>query len=272
MNSFSFGSLLAAGAGGFTVAKLLPAALVLVVCLVAVRLICNIFDKFLEKSPVERSLHSFLRSAVKSALYFFTAMIVADKLGIPMTSLIALLSVFGLAVSLAVQGTLSNLASGIMILISKPFKVGDFVEAGSVSGVAEEIGLIYTKIVTVDNKVVFCPNSDISGSRIINYTAKGSRRVDITVGASYDCAVKDVKNAIAKSISRFNSDLIEGQKPFITVSEYKDSCIEYLLRVWVPTNRYWDVYFGLTEALKEDFHSAGIEMTYPHMNVHIVNK
>lgn len=270
--NIDFGSIIAAGASGFTVANLLPALIVFVVCLIVVKLICNIFDKFLEKSPIERSLHTFLRSTVRTALYFLTILIVADKLGIPMTSLIALLSVFGLAVSLAVQGTLSNLAGGIMILLSKPFKVGDFVEAGSVSGVAEEIGLVYTKIITVDNKVIYCPNSDISGSRIVNYTAKDSRRVDITVGASYDCKVNDVKAAIAKSIDRFKSDLVEGEQVFVAVSAYKDSCIEYVLRVWVPTSRYWDVYFGITEAIKEEFDTNGIVMTYPHMNVHIVEK
>lgn len=269
---FDFGSIIAAGAGNFTIDNLLPAIIVLALCLIAVKLICGIFDRFLAKSPIERSLHTFLRSTARTALYFLTILIVADKLGIPMTSLIALLSVFGLAVSLAVQGTLSNIAGGIMLLASKPFKVGDFVEAGSVSGVAEEIGLVYTKIVTADNKVVYCPNSDISGSRIVNYTAKGSRRVDITVGASYDCAVKDVKAAIAKSIRRYNSDIFEGTEPFIAVSSYEDSCINYVLRVWVSTGRYWDVYFGITEAIKEEFDSAGIEMTYPHMNVHIVEK
>lgn len=267
-----FGSIIAAGAGAFTLSKLLPAAVVLVLCLVAVKLISRIFDGFLEKSPIERSLHAFLRSAARTALYFLTILIVADKLGIPMTSLIALLSVFGLAVSLAVQGTLSNLASGIMILLSQPFKVGDFIETGSVSGTAEEIGLVYTKIVTGDNKVVYCPNGDISGSRIVNYTAKGSRRVDIKAGASYDCAVKDVKNALLKCARRYSSDIIEGKEPFVAVSEYKDSCIEYVLRIWVATDRYWDVYFGLTEAVKEEFDAANIEMTYPHMNVHIVEK
>ncbi len=270
--NIDFASIIAAGAGTFTAAKLLPALLVLIICLAAVKFVSGIFDRFLEKSPIERSLHTFLRSAVRTALYFLTILIVADKLGIPMTSLIALLSVFGLAVSLAVQGTLSNLAGGIMLLLSQPFKVGDYVEAGSVSGTVEEIGLVYTKVVTADNKVVFCPNSDISGSRIVNYTAKNSRRVDITVGASYDCSCSAVKAAMAKSIRRFNDDILKEKEPFIAVSAYKDSCIEYVLKVWVATERYWDVYYGITEALREEFDAAGIEMTYPHLNVHIVEK
>lgn len=269
---FDFSSITAAGFGTFALAKVFPAIIVLVICLAAIKIIMRFFDQFLQNSPIERSLHAFLHSAAKIGLYFLTVLIVADKLGISVTSLIALLSVLGLAVSLAVQGTLSNLAGGIMILIAKPFKVGDFVEAGSVSGNVEETGLIYTKIITVDNKTVFCPNSDISASRIINYTAKGSRRIEIKVGASYDCAVNDVKSAIEKSARRFANDIIEGSELFVNVSEYKDSCIEYLLRVWVPTERYWDVYFGITEALKAEFDAAGIEMTYPHMNVHIVEK
>ena len=258
--------------GSITIFTLLPAIFVLAVCLLLIKVAMNIVNKMLERSHIEKSLHAFLRSAVRIALYTLTALIVADKLGIPVTSLVAALSIFGLAVSLAVQNSLSNLAGGIMVLVSKPFIVGDFVEAGGVSGTVAEIGLAYTKIITVDNKVINCPNSEISASKIINYTHEKSRRVDISVGASYDAPVKDVLEALIACGYKHEDVMTPGKEPFAAVTEYMDSCIQYTLRVWVNTEAYWDVYFALLQEVKEEFDARSIEMTYPHVNVHIVEK
>ena len=260
------------GIGSITLVTLIPAILVLIVCLVAIKMIMGIVNRMLEKSPLERSLHTFIRSAINIALYVLTVLIVADKLGIPVTSLVAALSVFGLAVSLAVQGSLSNLAGGIMILVSKPFVIGDFVEAGGISGTVLEIGLVYTKIATGDNKVINCPNSEISATKIINYTSGKNRRVDITIGASYNAPTKTVFDALLKCAARHEDDMIAENAPFVAVSAYKDSCIEYILRVWVPAEKYWDIYFALMQEVREEFDAASVEMTYPHMNVHILEK
>jgi len=258
--------------GSITIGTLVPAVIVLIICLFIIRLVMKIFNKMLERSPIEKSLHAFLSSTVRIALYILTALVVADKLGIPITSLVAALSVVGLAVSLAVQGSLSNLAGGIMVLVSKPFVVGDYVEAGGVSGTVSEIGLAYTKIVTPDNKVIHCPNSEISATKIINYTSEDSRRVDIKVSASYGAAIDDVKSALISCAEKHRAVMAPNQEPFAAVSEYKDSCIEYVLRVWVKTDKYWDVYFELLQQIKKKFDQEGIEMTYPHMNVHILDK
>lgn len=260
--------LSAIGVGTITIGKLLPALLVLVICLVVIKILMSLVCKALEKSKIERTLHTFLRSSVHILLYVLTAIIVADKLMIPVTSLIAVLSVAGLAVSLAVQGTLSNIAGGIMILVSTPFVVGDYVEAGGVGGTVSEIGLSYTKIMTADNKTVFAPNSDIAAAKIINYTKAGKRRVDITVGASYDCPVATVKKALLAAAAR-HDEIYSEPAVFVNVFEYKEHCINYVLRAWVPTAAYWDVYYALLEEIKEEFDTNSVEMTYPHVNVHI---
>ncbi len=255
-----------------TIFTLLPALFVLGICLLFIKIATNIVDKMLERSPIEKSLHTFLKSAVRIALYTLAALVVADKLGIPVTSLVAALSVFGLAISLAVQNSLSNLAGGIMVLVSKPFVVGDFVEAGGVSGTVAEVGLAYTKIITPDNKVINCPNSEISASKIINYTHEKSRRVDISIGASYDVPIKDVIAALLSCAEKHKDVLIPDKNPSAVVTEYKDSRIQYSLRLWVETDAYWDVYFALMQEVKEEFDARSIKISYPHMNVHIVEK
>ena len=189
-------------------------------------------------------------------------LIVAGSLGIDVSSMIALLSVASLAVTLAVQGALSNLAGGIMLLSTHPFRVGDFVEVGTVSGTVQEIGMTYTTLVTPDQKEIFVPNSEVAAAKIINYTA-----VDLTFTASYDDAAETVKAALLKA-----ADLPQVYKdpaPFAAVNRYGDSAIEYVLRVWTSAADYWDVYFGIVENVRTRFEEAGISMTYPHLNVHL---
>ena len=255
----------------FTLNKLLSALLVLVVCLVVVKILMTIVTRFLAKSKLERSLHTFVRTAIKVVLLFLTVVIVATTLGINVTSLVALLSVFGLAVSLAVQNSMSNVAGGIQVLGSKPFVVGDFVEAGGVSGTVAEVGIFYTKIRTGDNKMIQVPNSQIANEQIINYTAEENRRVDLKFTASYDAPVETVKAAIQEVVGA-HSLVMFTPEPFVRVSNYGDSAIEYTVRVWCATDDYWTVYFDLMEQVKAAFDKAGVEMTYPHMNVHVLEK
>lgn len=257
-----------AGVGVITAGKLLPALLVLLICLVGVKVLMGLFTRALAKSKVDKTLHTFLRSAVHILLYLLTALIVADQLGIPVTSLIAALSVAGLAISLAVQGALSNIAGGIMILLTKPFVAGDYVEAGSVSGTVDEIGLSYTKFLTPDNKTVFAPNSDVAAAKIINYTNAAQRRLEIKVNASYDSPTESVKKALFAAAAR-HEEICAEPPVFTGISDYKDSSIEYVLRAWVPTADYWTVYFALMEEIREEFEKGAVQMSYPHMNVHL---
>lgn len=256
---------------GLTLGKVVYALLLLIVCLIVEKILMRVFERLLQNSQLDRSLHTFLKTLLKIVLMFLTVLIVAGTLGIPVTSLIAVLSVFGLAVSLAVQNSLSNVAGGIQILGSKPFGVGDFVEAGGVSGTVTEIGIFYTKIHTGDNKLIQIPNSEIANEKIINYTAEKERRVDLKFTTSYNAPIETVKKTL-EEVAGCHSLTLATPAPAVRVSSYGDSAIEYSLRVWCATENYWTVYYDLMEQVKGAFDKAGIEMTYPHMNIHVVEK
>ena len=251
--------------------KLLYAAVLLVCCIVVTKILTAIVDRAIVRFHVEKSLHAFIRTAVKILLWFITVVVVLSFLGIDPTSLIAVLSVVGLAVSLAIQGTLSNLAGGMLILATKPFKVGDYIEAGGVSGTVMEIGMVYTKMQTVDNKTIFVPNGEISAEKITNYNAQTQRRVDLKFSVSYDAPLELVKNTLGQVVRGHQMVLTEPE-PLIRVNAYNDSSIEYIVRAWCATENYWDVYFDLMEQAKAAFDRGGIEMTYNHLNVHILEK
>lgn len=250
---------------------LLKVLFTVVICLVAVKVIGGVVARVLNHSRLETTLSRFIQSMLRVVLYFVAVLIILGSLGIDVTSLIALLSVAGLAVSLALQNTLSNLAGGIQLLITKPFSAGDYVEAGANSGSVQQVGLAYTVLVTPDNKVVHVPNSDIAAARIVNYNGKDTRRVEVRVTASYDSSMDTVKDTINGLIAA-DSRIHAQPAPFVTVSGYGASSIEYTIRVWCAAGDYWGVYFGLMNALKPAFDQAGVEMTYDHLNVHIVDK
>lgn len=245
----------------------LKIVVLLIVLVVLIKLISRLFEKFLTRSRIDRSLYGFLRAGVKILLYFVAVMILAGSLNIDVTSLIAVLSVAGLALSLAVQGTLSNLAGGIVILSTKPLHVGDYVSIGTSEGYVEEIGMTYLKLLTYDHLTVFIPNSVVTSSNIVNYTIDGKRRVELVVNASYDCAVEAVKAAICQAVEAVG--FLEDPAVFVQVSGYGDSAIAYTVRAWCGQGDYWDKYYALLEEIKTSFDGAGIQMTYPHLNVHL---
>ncbi|MCI8524739.1 MAG: mechanosensitive ion channel family protein [Oscillospiraceae bacterium] len=253
-----------------TLERLAPALLVLAVGLLAAKALIKLFEKLLARSKIDKTIHGFLRAAFKILLYSIVVLMILGALNVDTSSLIAILSVTSLAVSLAVQGALSNVAGGIMILTTHPFHVGDWVELGGTAGTIDAIGMSYTTLVTADQKKIFVPNSDLSASRIVNYTMAGRRRVDLTFTASYDDAVEAVKAALLKAavLPQVHAD----PPPFVAVSRYGDHAIEYVLRVWTAAADYWDVYYGVTENVKICFDEAGITMTYPHLNVHMESK
>ena len=255
--------------GPLSVGDALTALLLLAVCLAGTKLLMKLVDRMIQKLRVEKSLHHFVRSAAKFALLFLTVLIIADSLGIPVTSLVTVLGVVGLAVSLAVQDSLSKLAGGLMVLAAKPFVVGDYVDVGSVSGTVQEIGLIYTCLSTPDNKVVYLPNNDVAGARITNFSARATRRVDLTVCASYDDNTQTVKRALWQALEEAGG-VLDDPPPFIGVSEYQDSSIQDIVRAWVKTADYWDVYYSLLEQVRRAFAENGVQMSYPHLNVHLV--
>lgn len=249
--------------------KILTIILLFVGCMVVMKVVLKLIDRAFVRLEMEKSLHTFIHAALRVVLWLMTLCIVLDYMGVPMTSLVALLGVIGLAVSLAIQGTLSNLAGGIQVLLSKPFKAGDYVEAGGVSGTVKEVGLAYTKLATVDNKVISVPNGQISAEKIINYTTAELRRVDLVFGVSYDAQPEQVITYI-KGVVGAHPMALFTPEPFVRLSAFQDSSIEYTVRVWCATGDYWGLYYDLLEQVKAAFDREGIEIPYNHLNVHVI--
>lgn len=183
----------------------------------------------------------------------------------------AVLSVIGLAFSLALQNFLANVAGGMQLLASHPFKVGDFVEAGGCSGTVTEVGMFYTRLLTYENKLVQIPNSAIVSANIINHFSEPTRRVDVKVSASYD-APQDVVMAALRELAQGHELVLADPAPAVHVNEYGSHAIEYALRVWCASGDYWTVYNDLMDNVKPAFDRAGVEMTYPHVNVHMARE
>ena len=258
--------------GEFTIGKLLAAIVTFVIGYLIVRLLSGLFAKFIDRTSIDGTLKKYSKAAIKVVLSFILAMVVVDTLGISPTSFIAAFSVVGLAASLAVQDSLSNIASGIMLIINKPFKAGDYIEVDDVSGTVVIISLVHTKIVTIDNKMIFIPNSKLTGSKITNYTAQEKRRVDIEIGVSYDNSVEEVRAAALKAVEDCGELFIDKpQPPFVAILSYDESSIRYVIRVWTITKKYWDAYFALMESIKKEFEAHGVEISYNHINVHMID-
>ncbi len=249
-----------------TLEKAIPALVVLAVGIVAVYLLCRLFDKLLAKTQLEKSLSGFLRSLIRILLYVIVVLVALGTLGLNVSSLVALLSVASLAITLAVQGTLSNIAGGIQILTSHPFRVGDYVEIGGVEGTVKEIGMIYTRLITLDNKALYLPNSDVASSKVSNFTIEGLRRISLPFSASYDCPTEPVIQAL--KLAAINGGALDDPAPQAYVRAYDDSAIRYELHFWCVPADYWRTYFGVTGQVREEFDQAGLIMTYPHLNVH----
>ncbi|MCI5992626.1 MAG: mechanosensitive ion channel family protein [Clostridiales bacterium] len=249
-----------------TLEKILYTLVLFLVCCLLVKLLMRATSRILERSRLDKRLHTAIRSAVKAVLVFIAVIVLAEAIGINTSSLLAILSVAGLAVSLSIQDSLSNLASAIMILTAKPFKIGDFIEVKGKSGTVEQTGIIYTIILTPDNQRIHIPNSQITSNEITNFTAVGRRRVEINISASYDAPVEAVKAALLQAAA--HPKLLPDEPVFARVSKYADSAVEYTLRFWTKPEDFWDTYYDVLEACKRAFDDAGIEMTYPHLNVH----
>ena len=254
--------------GDFGLAKVLPGLIILVVGILVIRIVLRIIKAALDKSKLEKAAHKLICSVAKVALFLLLGLIVASKLGIDVTGVVALASVLTLAVSLSVQTALTNLIGGFTLLSTKPFASGDFVEIAGQSGTVQEIGLTYTKLTTADNKLVSIPNSAVTAAQIVNYTATGTRRIDITVSASYQSPIDGVLAALRQAGAEVPT-VLESPAPFAAVKNYGDNAIEYVLQVWSTADNYWATLFAVNRNIKAQFDANGIEMTYPHLNVHL---
>jgi small conductance mechanosensitive channel len=258
--------------GTISVSSCLSAILTLVICFIIIKIITAGVNKALGKSKkLDATLRGFVTSAIKAVLWVIALIIVANALGINTSSLVALVSVVGLALSLSVQNILSNLFSGLTLLITKPFAAGDFVEVGGKTGLVKTVGLFYTQLDTLDNVAVSIPNSDVTAAAVNNYSREELRRVDRTFTTSYENTTEEVKAAIADAIAK-DELILQDPAPFVRLIDYKGSTVEYVVRVWCKSADYWDVYFNLNENVRESFAAKGVKFSYEHVNVHIVEK
>ena len=247
--------------------SLLPALLILIAGIVIIKLVNKIVKTALNKTKLEKAAHSLIISVANVAMYIILGLIIATKLGIDVTSIVALASVLTLALSLALQNMVSNVIGGFIILSTTPFHSGDYVEIAGQAGTVSEINMGYTKLKTPDAKLISIPNSAVVAAQIVNYSAEPIRRVDVAVSASYNSAVQDVIGALcaAGTVDKALAD----PAPVAYVTSYGDSAINYSLRVWCNNADYWDVFFAVNQNVKKTFDERGIAMTYPHLNVHL---
>ena len=248
---------------------LLAAVVSLIVCVIAIHLIMRILRRIVARSRLSESLGRFFLRLAKIAMQFLAILLVAGSLGFDVTARLAVFSLLGLALSLSVQNSLTNLMSGIVILFTKPFVAGEYVESGGVSGTVREIGLFYTQLTTLDNKAIYVPNSELSASKIINYTREPNRRVDLVFGAGYEHPTETVLAALREMVTAIPGALTDPA-PAVHVEAYAASNIQYVVRVWCRHEDYWDVYYAVNEAVPAAFEKAGVSMSYEHVNVHMV--
>jgi small conductance mechanosensitive channel len=251
--------------------KFIGALLFLIIGFWITKIIVKQIAKIMAKRNVDAGLVTFLRSFLGIALKAMIIVSVMGMVGIEMTSFIAILGAAGLAVGLAFQGTLSNFAGGVMILIFKPFKVGDYVEAQGFAGSVKEIQIFNTILTTVDNKIIIIPNGGLANGSMTNYTQQATRRVDWKFGVAYGSDYKKVREIILNIV---NSDkrVLKDPEIFIGLGEMADSSVNIVTRVWTKTEDYWGVFFDVNEKIYETFNKEGIEIPFPQMDVHVKNK
>ena len=243
--------------GKLTVGNIISALVIFLVCHAVIKALMGPIERLLDKLNVDLTLRGFLRTVIRVVLNFVAVCIVAESIGM-----------LGLAVSLSVQGALSNLSNGIMLLITKPFKAGDYIAAAGIEGTVKEISMLCTKIITVDNKDIFVPNSEIAGGKITNFSSEPVRRVDIVIRAGYNNDIATVKKALTEAVAATDNTL-NDPAPFIRLSGYKEYAVEYTIRVWAQGSDYWNVYFDLLENISKAYAANGVKGAVPGMNIYM---
>lgn len=249
---------------------LIVAIIVYVICSIINKIVMKILSKGLERSKIDTTVHGFLKSLVKVVLLCITIIIVLTILRVPMTSIITVVGSAGIAIGLALQSSLSNIAGGVIVLVEKNFRVGDYISINGTEGTVKEISVFATNIISYDNKSVFVPNGIVSNATIINYTREKTRRVDHVMSISYN---NDTKKAIAviTEVLKNNSKVLSAPEPFVKVCAFGASSIDISVRAWVNTSDYWDVYYELLLEIKAAFDENGIIIPYNQLDVHMIN-
>ena len=247
--------------------SILLAILIFVVGRYLIKFINKMIGRMMERKKVEPTIQSFLKSFINVLLTILLIITTVSALGVNTTSFAALLASAGVAVGMALSGNLQNLAGGIILLLFKPYKVGDYIEAQGVSGTVKEIQIFHTIILTVDNKQVYVPNGALSSGSVINYSSEPLRRVDLAVSVEYGTQVDTVKQAL-EDIIKADGRILTDPKPFVALGNLASSSIDFTVRTWVKGADYWPVYFDLTRTVYEEFNRRGISFPFPQIQVH----
>lgn len=245
----------------------LGAIIILIIGLWLSGVVARFVAKAMEKARIGATVVSFVQSFIKVSIKILTVVAVLGTLGFNIASIITALGAATVAVGLALQDSMRNVASGIMILINKPFKVDDFLEINGLQGKVTKIDISNTHLLTVDNKEIIMPNSNITASNIVNFSSQENRRVDLSFGVSYSADLASVKRIVNRVVDSCEPVLSEPER-FIAVGMHKDSCIEIVVRLWCKKDDYWDVYFYMQENIKNAFDENGIEIPFPQIDVH----
>lgn len=232
------------------------------------RFLVALISRLMKKSGVDHMLVGFVTSLTNAVLLLFIIIAALDQLGVNTTSFIALIGAAGLAVGLALQGSLQNFACGVLLIIFRPFKVGDYIEAAGTAGVIEEIGIFSTRMKTGDNREIIVPNGSIYGGNITNYSARDTRRIDMVFGIGYGDDMKKARE-IMQSILAADSRILKDPEPLVAVGELAESSVNFNVRPWVASPDYWAVRFDLNEKIKLAFDEAGISIPFPQMDLHL---
>lgn len=247
---------------------LIFAVIVFIIGIVSVKIITKIISRFMKKSTVDNAAVAFLVSFIRVVLYTIVIVSALTLVGVPMSSIIALIGAAGLAISLALQNYLSNLAGGFIILFSKPFKSGDMIEIDSTTGQIKSINILYTKMLTSDNKTVLIPNGKVADAKIINYSEMPTRRLDMTFDISYSNDFEKAKEII-QGITDRNKLVHKDPAPLIRLGAHKESALEIVVKLWVANDKYFELFYDMSEAVKREFDKHGIEIPYNQLDVHI---
>ena len=248
--------------------KLLLAIITLIIGLWIIKHFVKIAEKGMHKGKTDKTLQPFMKSLLAWVLKILLFLSVASMVGIETTSFIAIFSAATLAIGLALQGSLSNFAGGVLLLIFKPYKIGDLIEAQGHLGVVKHIQIFNTILLNPQNKTIIVPNGAVASNSIINYSEEGQLRVDLSAGISYDSDIRKAKDVLVKVLEK-NPKVLKDPAPFVGVSELGDSSVNFAVRPWATVEDYWDVYFGINEEIKYALDEAGITIPFPQMDVHM---
>ncbi len=248
--------------------KVVAAIVIFVVGRWVAKIVAGIIRKMMAKADVDPTLQKFVANIAYIALMAFVVVAALNQLGIQTTSFIAILGAAGLAVGLALQGSLSNFAAGFLMILFRPIRVGDYIEGAGSAGTVEEISIFTTTLVTPDNKTVIIPNAAMTGDNIVNWTVKGTRRVDMVMGIGYDDDIDKAKQIMADVLAK-DSRILKDPAPQIAMVELADSSVNFVVRPWAKASDYWGVYMATHEAIKKAFDAQGISIPFPQRDVHV---